>query len=109
MQFSLPSAAVFRAQSIDHGISTCDGFKCDILHIVADSSAIIFAIISGLFVITTLSYVRDAHEACQQEQGRVVDECTAFTEFADRIKYLDTYSRESYLDDALVAEIVGES
>jgi hypothetical protein len=72
------------------------------LHIVADFSVIIITIISGLSVIITLSYVRDAREACQQEQSRVADECTAFIEFADRIKYLDSNSRESYLDETPV-------
>ena len=103
MQVRPLSIATFRTPSIGNGISTCDGFRCDMLHIVAEFSVVILAIISGLFVITSLSYVRDAREACQQEQSRVVDECTAFTEFADRIKYLDSNSRESYLDETPVA------
>ena len=99
MQVSLLSTAVFRTRSIEDSINACDGILCDILHLIGDFSVLILAIVSGLVTITTLSYIRDAREACQQEQGRVIDEYAAFTEFADRIECLDSCSDESHLDE----------
>jgi hypothetical protein len=99
MQVSSLSTAVFRTRSIEYSIDVCDDISCDILHSVGDFSVLILAIVSGLVTITTLSYIRDAREACQQEQGRVIDEYAAFTEFADRIECLDSCSDESHLDE----------
>ena len=103
MQVPLLSTAVFRTQSINQSLDACGGFLFDILHLVGNFSEITLAIVSGLVTITTLSYIRDAREACQQEQGRVIDECAAFTEFADRIEYLNSGSDESQLNEPPVS------
>lgn len=63
---------------------------------------IILTIVSGVVTIVTLSHIRDAREACQQEQSRVIDECDAFLEFASHIERLDPCSNESRLDGQIV-------
>lgn len=103
VQVFLLSTAIFWTRSIEYSIDACDCFSCDILHLVGDFSVIILAISSGLITIATLSYIRDAREACQQEQGRVIDECAAFTKFADRIEHLDSCSGKSHLDEPPVS------
>ncbi|WP_455429077.1 DUF7260 family protein [Haloarcula brevis] len=86
------ATVLFPVKDIEPATDGCRGLSCEFAGFVIDPSVVAGIVFIGVGVLVGLGHVRSASEACQCERHRVLNECDAFKEFADRVAALNPVS-----------------
>lgn len=101
------SANAFRIPGTDPAaMEECTALSCEVGAAATAPAVVVAAVVVGLAAFLAFAYVREAVDASQHEQRRVLAERDAFEEFADRIDALDPApagSTASGFDGSMVA------